>query len=155
MQKSFRHIVKLCSNTSLIYLFVCNPNYNTMLNLQMAVYLELMVVWGREDSVQVFLWLLSNIKMSVAASYVLEKCQTDVFTSVFRDAREILKLQHDGRQSVIYAVPLYLFAISHFTIVGVAKVMEDNDRNIFSLLPELCICFALKINYEPIHTVSI
>ena len=34
-----------------------------------------------------FLWLLSNIKVSVTASYVMEKCPTGVFVSVFCNVR--------------------------------------------------------------------
>ena len=59
-----------------------------MFDMQMVVYLELVEVRGREDGGRLFLWLVSNIKVSVTASYVMEKCQTDVFMSVFCDAKE-------------------------------------------------------------------
>ena len=65
-------------------------------NLQMIEYLELVEVWGRENNRGVFLWLVSNIKVSVTASYVMGKCQTDVFESVFCDARESMESRHNG-----------------------------------------------------------
>ena len=35
-----------------------------------------------------FLWLVCNIKVLVTALYVMGKCRTDVFVSVFCDARD-------------------------------------------------------------------
>ena len=58
----------------------------------MVVYLELMEVYGRENGWGVFLWLVSNIKVLVTASYVMGKCRTGVFVSVFCDARESMEL---------------------------------------------------------------
>ena len=43
-----------------------------------------------------FLWLVSNIKVSVTASYVMGKCRTGVFMSVFCDARGSMGLLYDG-----------------------------------------------------------
>ena len=70
----------------------------------MVVHLGLMEVRGRESSGGVFLWVVSNIKVSVAASYVLGKCRTDVFVSVFCDARESMELQHNKGWSRVSAV---------------------------------------------------
>ena len=42
-----------------------------------------------------FLWLVSNIKVLVTASYVMGKCQTDVFESVFCNARESMDSTHN------------------------------------------------------------
>ena len=52
------------------------------------IYLELMEVGGRENGVEVFLWLVCNIKVSVTALYVMGRCRTDVFASVFCNAKE-------------------------------------------------------------------
>ena len=49
----------------------------------MVLYLELKEAGARENGWRGVLWLGSNIKVSVAASYVVRKCQTDVFKSVF------------------------------------------------------------------------
>ena len=46
-----------------------------------------MEVYGRENGGGVFLWLVSNIKVLVTASYVMGKCRTGVFVSVFCDVR--------------------------------------------------------------------
>ena len=43
---------------------------------------------GHENNWGVFLWLGTNINISVVASYVLGKCRTGVFVSVFCDAKE-------------------------------------------------------------------
>ena len=53
----------------------------------MLVYLELMEVYGHENGGVVFLWLVSNIKISVTASYVMGRVRTDVFMSVVCNAR--------------------------------------------------------------------
>ena len=42
-----------------------------------------------------FLLLLSDIKVSVTASYVMGKCGTGVFMSVFCDARESIEWPHN------------------------------------------------------------
>ena len=46
---------------------------------------------GRENAGKMFLWLAVNIKMSVTASYIVGKCRTDTFVSVFCDARESME----------------------------------------------------------------
>ena len=42
-----------------------------------------------------FLWLVSNIKVLVTASYVMGKCRTDVFVSVFCDVRDRMDSPHN------------------------------------------------------------
>ena len=44
-----------------------------------------MEVYGRENGGGVLLWLVSNINVLVPASYVMGKCRTGVFLSVFCD----------------------------------------------------------------------
>jgi len=61
----------------------------------MVVYLELVEVLGRENDGEVFLCLVSIIKVSVTASYVMGTCQTGVFMSVFCDVRESMGLLYD------------------------------------------------------------
>jgi hypothetical protein len=56
----------------------------------MLVYLELMGVRGRENGGVVFLWLVSGINVSVTTSYVMRKCISGVFKSVFCDVQEII-----------------------------------------------------------------
>jgi len=58
-----------------------------------------MDVRERENGGGVFLWLVPNIKVSVAASYVMGKCRTDVFVSVFCDTRNSMDSQHNGEGS--------------------------------------------------------
>ena len=55
-----------------------------------------MEVYGRENGGGVFLWLVSNIKVLVTASYVMGKCRTDVFVSVFCNQRESTELLDNG-----------------------------------------------------------
>ena len=42
-----------------------------------------------------FLWLVSNIKVSVTASGAVGKCRTDVFVSVFYDTRDSMNFRHN------------------------------------------------------------
>ena len=77
------------------HVFVCNPNYNTIFNLQIVVYLEFLEVWGRENDWGGVLWVLYNIKLSVTTSCVMGKCGTGVFMSVFCDASESMEFRHD------------------------------------------------------------
>ena len=58
----------------------------------MVAYLKLMEVYGRENGCGVIQWLVSNIKVLVTASYVMRKCRTGVFVSVFCNARESMEL---------------------------------------------------------------
>ena len=62
----------------------------------MVAYLELMEVWRRENDRGGVLCLVSDIKVSVASSYVMGKCRTDVFVSVFCDVRDSIELPYDG-----------------------------------------------------------
>jgi hypothetical protein len=64
-------------------------------NLQMLMYLEFMKVRDRENGKWVFLWLVSNARISVTAMYVMGICRTDVIVSVFCDARESMEPIHD------------------------------------------------------------
>ena len=83
----------------------------------MVVYLELMEVWSRENNRLVFLWLVSNIKVSVTASYVIRKCRIGDFMSVFCDTRESMQLPRDEEWLRNSAVSLYFLKIPHFTLV--------------------------------------
>ena len=73
-----------------------------------------------------FLWLVSNIKVLVTASYVMGKCRTGVFVSVFCDARESMELLYDEVCSNDNAVSLHLLEIPHFTLVEEQKVFKNN-----------------------------
>ena len=75
----------------------------------MVAYLKLMEVYGRENGGGGFLWLVSNIKVLVTASYVMGKCRTDVIVSVFCDAKESMELLNNGdclRDSAVYLLTL-------------------------------------------------
>ena len=122
-------------------------------NLQIVVYLELMEVWGRENNGGVFLWLVSNIKLSVTTSYVMGKCRTDVFKSVFCDARVSMELPRDGECLRDNAVSLYFPEIPHFVLAEELKVFKNDVWNIYSASPELCISFIFKISYVQICTM--
>ena len=62
-------------------------------NLQIVVYLKLMEMCGRENDGGVFLWLVTNIKISVTAPHVIEKCRTDVLASVLWNVRDSMEFQ--------------------------------------------------------------
>ena len=81
------------------------------------MYLKLMAVCGQENNGQVFLWSVSNIKMSVAASFVVRKCLTDAFMSVFWDARKSMELRYDEEWQCNNAVSFYFLEILHFTLI--------------------------------------
>ena len=100
-----------------------------------------------------FLWFVSNIKVSVTASYVMRKCQTDVFTSVFCDERESMELPYSEGCLLDSAVSLYFLEIPHFTLVEEQKVMKNNVRNIYSASPKLCTFFVLKLSCTPVCTM--
>ena len=93
----------------------------------MVVYLKLMEVWGRENSGWVLLWLISAIKALVTVSYVMTECQTDVFSSVFCDARESMDFLHNWGIAtwqccvIVFPrntsfLPLFLSFFHHFTV---------------------------------------
>ena len=100
-----------------------------------------------------FLWLVSNIKVLVTASYVMGKCRTGVFVSVFCNARESMELQYDEECLRCSAVSLYFLKIPHFTLVEEQKVFKHNVRNIYSASPKLCIFFVLKLSCVPFYTL--
>ena len=135
---SLKHILSVTLNTT--------PSWD----LQMVVYLNLMGVWGHENSAGVFLWLVSNIKVLVTGSFVMGKCRTGVFVSVFCNVRETMELLKDGVCLRDSAVSLYYLEIPNFTLVGEQKVFKNNVRNIHSASPKLCIFFVLKLSYVPV-----
>ena len=89
-----------------------------------------MEVYGRENGGGVFLWLVSNIKVLVTASYVMGKCRTGVFMSVFRSVRETMELPNDTVCLHDSAVSLYYLEKPIFTHVSEAKVFKSNVRDI-------------------------
>ena len=108
---------------------------------------------GRENNGGGFLWLVSNIKVLVTASYVMGKCRTGVFVSVFCDARESMDSPHDEQGQSNSAVSLYFLEITHFTLVEEQNVFKNNVRDIYSASPELCIFFVVKISCVPVCTM--
>ena len=116
-------------------------------------YLKLMEVYGRENGGGVFLWLVSNIKVLDTASYVMGKCRTGVFVSVFCDARESMDSPHNGEGHRDHAVSLYYLEIPHFILVEEQKVFKNNVKNIYSALPKLRIFFVLKLSCVPVCTM--
>ena len=100
-----------------------------------------------------FLWLVSNIKVLVTASYVMGKCRTGVFVSVFCDAKESMELWYDEECLLYNAVSSYFLKIPHFTLVEEQKVFKHNVRNIYSASPKLCIFFVLKVICVHIYTL--
>ena len=100
-----------------------------------------------------FLWIVSNIKVLVTASYVMRKCRTDVFVSVFWDARDSMDSPHNGEGHRDSAVSLYFLEIPHFILVEEPKVFKNNVRNIYSASPTLCISLMLKISHVPVCTM--
>ena len=83
----------------------------------MVAYLKLMEVYGHKNGCGVFLWLVSNIKVLVTASYVMGKCRTGVFVSVFCNGRESMELPYNERFLCDNAVSLYNLEIPKFTLV--------------------------------------
>ena len=112
-----------------------------------------MEVYGRENGGRVFLWLVSNIKVLVTASYVMGKCRTGVFVSVFCNARESMELQYDVECLNDNAVSLYYLEIPHFSLLEEEKVFKNNVKNIYSALPKLRIFFVLKLSCVPVCTM--
>ena len=119
----------------------------------MVAYLKLMEVYGRENGGGVFLWLVSNIKVLVTASYVMGKCRTGVFVSVVCDAKDIMDFPHNEKGHRNSAVSLYFKKIPHFILVEEPKVFKNNVRNIYSAPPKLCIFFVLKLSCTPVCTM--
>ena len=100
-----------------------------------------------------FLWLVSNIKVLVTALYVMEKCRTGVFVSVFCDARESMDSPRNEEGHRDNAVSLYFLEIPHFTLVEEQKVFKNNVRDIYSASPKLCIFFVVKVSYVQLCTL--
>jgi hypothetical protein len=100
-----------------------------------------------------FLWLVCNIKVSVTASYVMVKCRTGAFESVFCDAWESMDSGYDGGYLHDSAVSLYFLKIPHFTHVEEQKVFKNNVRIIYSASPKLCISLIPKTSYVQIYTM--
>ena len=119
----------------------------------MVVYLKLVGVRGRENGCGVFLWLVSNIKVLVTASYVMGKCRTGVFVSVFCDARESMDSWHNEEGHRDSALSLYFLEIPHFTLVEEQNVFKNNVRDIYSVSPKLCIFVVLNLSYVQLYTL--
>ena len=100
-----------------------------------------------------FLWLVSNIKVLVTASYVIGKCRTGVFVSVFCNARESMDSLHNGEGHRDNAVSLYYLEIPHLPLVEEQKVFKNNVKNIYSASPKLCIFFVLKLSCVQFYTL--
>ena len=83
----------------------------------------------------------------------MEKCRTDVFMSVFCDARDIMDFPHNEEGPRDSAVSLYFLEIRHFILAEEPKVFKYNVRNIYSASPTLCIFLMLKISYVPVCTM--
>ena len=98
----------------------------------MVAYLKFMEVYGRENGCGVFLWLVSNIKVLVTASYVMGKCRTGVFVSVFCNARDSMELRYDEKGHHDNAVSLYYLEIPDFSLLEDQKVFKNNVRDIYS-----------------------
>ncbi len=112
-----------------------------------------MEVYGRENGCGVFLWLVSNIKVLVTVSCVMEKCRTDVFVSVFCNARESMELLYDKESLRDNAVSLYYREIPNVTLVEEPKLFKNKVRDIYSASPTLCIFFVLKLSCVPVCTM--
>ena len=119
----------------------------------MVAYLKLMAVYGRENGGGGFLWVVSNIKVLVTALYVMGKCRTGVFASVFCNGRESMELPYDAVYPYGNAVSLYYLEIPNFTLVEEPNVFENNFRNIYSASPKLCVVFVLKLSCVPVSTM--
>ena len=92
-----------------------------------------------------FLWLVSNIKVSDTASYVMGKCQTDVSMSVLCDPKGSMESPCDEDRPRDNAVSLYLVEISQFSHVGEVKVFNCDVWKNNSVPPKLCDFFVFKI----------
>ena len=100
-----------------------------------------------------FLWLVSNIKVLITASYVMGKCRTDVFVSVFCNPRESIGLRYSQECLRDNAVSLYYLEIPDFSLLEDQKVFKNNVRDIYSASPTLCILFVIKLSCVPVCTM--
>ena len=80
-------------------------------------------------------------------------CRTDVFVSVFCDARDSMDSQHNGEGHRNSAVSLYFLEITHFILVEEQNVFKNNVRDIYSASPTLCAFMVVKISYVEIYTM--
>jgi hypothetical protein len=94
-----------------------------------------------------------NIKILVTPSYVMEKCRTEVFVSVFCDARDSIDSPHNEEGLCDSAVSLYFLEITHFILVEEQNVFKNNVRDIYSALAKLYILFVVKISCVPVCTM--
>ena len=83
----------------------------------------------------------------------MEKCRTDVFVSVFCDARDSMDSQHNEEGYRDSAVSLYFRETAHFILVEEQNVFKNNVRDIYSASPKLCIFFVVKISCVPVCTM--
>ena len=81
------------------------------------------------------------------------KCRTDVFVSVFCNARESMELRYDEEGHRDNAVSLYYLEIPHFSLLEEQKVLKNNVRDIYSASPTLCILFVIKLSRVPVCTM--
>ena len=100
-----------------------------------------------------FLWIVSNIKVLVTASYVMGKFRTGVFVSVFCDVRASMDSPHNGEGHRDSAVSLYFLEITHFILVEEQNVFKNNVRDIYSASPTLCILFVIKLSCVSVCTM--
>ena len=81
------------------------------------------------------------------------KCRTDVFVSVFCDARDSMDSPHNEEGHRDSAVSLYFLEITHFILVEEQNVFKNNVRDIYSASPKLCILFIIKLSRVPVCTM--
>ena len=74
-------------------------------------------MWGRENVGGVFLGIVPNQTILITASYVMGKCRSGVFESVFCSARESMELLRNEECPRGNAVSLYFLEKPHFTLV--------------------------------------
>ena len=91
--------------------------------------------------------------MLVTALYVMGKCQTGVFASVFCNGRESMELPFDRVCLFDNAVSFYYLEMPNITLVGEPNVFKNNVRDIYSASPKLCIFFVLKLSCVPVCTM--
>jgi hypothetical protein len=146
---SYEYIILLSLKHILSVTLITTPSWD----LQVVAYLKLMKVYGRENCCGVFPWLVSYIKVLVTASYVMGKCQTGVFVSVFCNPRESIGLRYSQECLRDNAVSLYYLEIPNFTLGEEQKVFKNNVRGIYSASPKLYIFFVLKLSCVPVCTM--
>jgi hypothetical protein len=81
------------------------------------------------------------------------KYRTDVFVSVFCDAKDSMDSPRNEEGHHDSAVSLYFLKITHFILVEEQNVFKNNVRDIYSASPKLCIFFVVKISCLPVCTM--